>query len=333
MHFEQQFNAMIDALSRGNYSPSGNVQKSFQNARFVQAKKALQSRNLLVAATGNYLNANNNASFTTFTPPLGFDVIVFGCSLSSDIKPTTNAMSIIRGEIRIRPPQPLSDNHIQPQKAFAPGTYSIYFPVPFVLEAGDQIATDFGFNAPQAENPAVDVAEQQIIYFCLQVKDCLDSADNAVLDEIKADITNLDYQRKYFLPCTNLTQSTSGANGWEVIDIPDNLAANAITRPLSQSVLVLGFSLLNSPAVRLAIGDSSLQHSFTLGQLVKSPNLFWAYSAIEPGIPGPFYSYFRFPMPHLLRQGSQLTCQAIAGLSGPPDLGTDFGLTFECITV
>lgn len=333
MFFQNQFDAMVDALRRGDYAPSGNAAKRYKAIRLEQATKALQTRNIFAAATGHYISVSPAATFTVFTQPLGFDVIVFGCSLSSDIKPTTNALSIIRGEVRIRPPQPLSENHIEPQKAFAPATYSIFFPCPFILQAGDQIATDFGFNAPESGETATDVAETQIVYFCLQVKDCLDQADRAVLDDINGEIIGNDYQRKLFVPCTNLTLGATAQAGWQVVDIPAAGTANAVTRPLSSDVLVLGYSLLSADSVRVALGDSALQHSFTIGQLLKSPNLFWAYSAIEPGIPGPFYSYFRFPMPHLLRRGSQLTCSAMSGLTGAPGGATDFGLTFECVTV
>jgi hypothetical protein len=334
MHsFRDQFEVMFDALARGGISPGGAVNARFKKNRFNKARRALQCRNVLVPATGAYLNANSNSTFTVFTQPLGFDVIVFGCSLSSDIKPTTNALSIIRGEVRVRPPAPMSANNIQPQKAFAPATYSIFFPAPFVLNAGDQIATDFGFNAPQSADPNVDTAEQQILFFCLQVKECLDSTDKELLKAMQLEILGSDYQRKFYIPCTNFALDNTGALSQEVIQTDAIGFAEAKTRPLSRSVLVTGWSITNGGNVRLALGDSALQQSFTLGALIKAPNLFWAFSPTEDGVAGPFYSYFRLPVPHLLRQGAQLTASASSGLTGPPTGIETLSLMFECVTI
>ncbi len=324
---QRQFAAMADALMRGQFTPSLEVNRRFKDTRINTALKALRCRNLFVPAQGNYLAANSNNSFTCFTPPLGGDVIVFGCSLSSDLLPTTNAMSIIRGEVRIRPPAPLCDNHIQPQKAFGPATYSIYFPCPFLLEAGDQIAVDFGFNAPEAGDTSVDTAEQQILFFCVQVKECFDAEEETVAEQIKREVEGRDYQRKLFLPCTApLFTSAAGQ---------DRLGRENATRPVSNCVLVTGYSLtygVTQPeAARLSLGDTAEQYSFTMGRLVHATNLFWPFSAIEQGIRGPYYSYFRLPVPHLLRPGAQLVATSV-GPGAPPN-GDLIALVFDCLLV
>lgn len=332
-NYQDQFEIMFDALARGQYTPAGPANKRFKEKRLGYATKALQCQNFFVPATGAYLVADANYTFTSFTQPLGFDVVVFGCSLSSDIKPTTNALSIIRGEIRVRPPAPLSDNNIQPQKAFAPGTYSIFFPCPFVLQGGDQLAVDFGFNAPESGDANVDTAEQQILFFCVRIKDCLDSADREQLSAVNVEIQGSDYQRKFYVPCSNFVGTMADPLSQELIRTSATGFAEAKTRPLSRNVLVTGYSLVNGGNVRMTLGDSAIQQSFTLGALIKAPNLFWAFSPVENGVAGPFYSYFRFPVPHLLRRGSNLTTSVISNLTGPPGGVETCALLFECITV
>lgn len=312
---------------RGQFEPGPDVAQRFKDSRISTALKALRCRNLFVPATGNYLAANSNNTFTCFTPPLGGDVIVFGCSLSSDLSPETNAMSIIRGEVRIRPPAPLSDNYIQPQKAFGPATYSIYFPCPFLLEAGDQIAVDFGFNAPQSGETSVDISEQQILFFCIQVKDCFDAQEEDVADAIRREVEARDYQRKLLLPCYDRAFSEAIASGQDVLG-PENE-----TRPVSNCVLVMGYSLtfgFNGETSRMSLGDTAEQYSFTMGRMVHAANTFWPYSAIEQGVRGPYYSYFRLPVPHLLRPGAQL----VASVAGPSGLNGDLqALVFDCLLV
>lgn len=331
--YQNQFNAMLDALMHNQFAPSPAAAKRFKDGRIARALKALRCRNIFIAATGHYLAATSNNTFTSYTPPLGYSVIVFGCSLSSDLKPTNNAVSIIRGEIRMRPPAPLSNNYIQPQKAFAPATYSIYFPCPFILEAGDQIAIDFGFNAPESADAAVDSNEQQIVFFCVQVKDCLDSDDEIIIEQIKREVAGRDYQRKLLIPCANDVNPVQNS-GQDRILLDANGIGEAATRPLSATTLVIGYSMINHENNRAALADTATQHSFTLGRPLKCPNLFWAFSPVENGINGPYYSYFRLPVPHLLRAGAQLACSALQNLNDddPPGPGA-FNLMFELITV
>lgn len=331
-NYPEQFAVMLDALTHTSYLPSAGVLKKFKDHRIAQALKALRCRNIFVPATGFFLNANTNDSFTVYTQPLGSDVIVFGCSLSSDIKPLTNALSIIRGEIRVRPPAPLSDNYIQPQKAFGPARYSIYFPCPFILDAGDQIAIDFGFNAPEAADAAVDSSEQQIVFFCIQVKDCLDADDQIIEQQIINEVQDRTYQRRLLIPCANSSDPTT-FGGQDRILLNAFGEGEAVTRPIMATTLVVGYSLTSHGEKRLALADTATQHSFTLGQRIKAPNLFWAFDAIENGIPGPYYSYFRLPVPHLLRPGAQLACSVIDGLAGAPTGASALAFMFELITV
>lgn len=330
LNYHEQFSVMLDALMRDSYSPSAEALKRFKDRRTAKALKALRCRNIFVPATGNFLNANTNDSFTVYTQPLGSDVIVFGCSLSNDSKPTNNFLSIIRGEVRIRPPAPLSDNYIQPQKAFGPARYSIFFPCPFVLEAGDQIAIDFGYNAPEANDVTVDGNEQQILFFCIQVKDCLDADDQVIEQQIISEVQGREYQRRLLIPCAN---SNAGPGGQDIVVLDATGQGEAVTRPIMATTLVTGYSIANHSLVRIALADTATQHSFTLGQRVKAPNLFWSFDAIENGIVGPYYSYFRFPVPHLLRPGAQLACSALEGLAGAPTGPTSFALMFELVTV
>lgn len=330
INYPDQFSVMLDALMRDSYQPSVEVLKKFKNHRTTKALKALRCRNIFIPATGSFLNANTSDSFTVYTQPLGSDVIVFGCSLSNDIKPTNNTLSVIRGEIRIRPPAPLSDNYIQPQKAFGPATYSVFFPCPFVLDAGDQIAIDFGFNAPEANDAAVDSQEQQILFFCVQVKDCLDADDQVIEQQILSEIQGRIYQRRLLVPCTN---SQAGLGGQDIVVLDANGQGEAVTRPIMATTLVTGYSIANHGSIRIALADTATQHSFTLGQRVKAPNLFDAFETIENGIVGPYYSYFRLPVPHLLRPGAQLACSAIDGLAGAPTGPNSFALLFELVTI
>lgn len=316
---------MLDALMYGrNLVPTAKVNKRFKDARLNKALKALRCRNVLVPATDNYISTNSNSSFTVFTQPLGYDVIVLGASISSDQKPEVNTFEIITGELRIRPPQPLSINYIQPQKAFAPATYSIYFPAPFILRAGEQIATDFGLNAPES-GEALSTSEIQIVFFGVQVLACLDEADARLSKQIEQEIAGRQWQRRLLLSC-----QSDAATG-----LLTGATAEGVTRPISSSALVIGWSIAGADPgnVRLSLSDTATQHSLTTGKYIKSPNLFWAYSRIEPGTNGPYYSYFRLPVPHLLRPGSQLQASMIAGLSGAAGASQSISLVFELLHV
>lgn len=325
-NYNNQFQAMLNALMSGGQSllPDAATNKAFKDSRLKKALKALRCRNVLMPATGSYLAANSNASFTVFTQPLGYDVIVVGASISSDQKPVVNTFEIISGELRVRPPEPLSINYIQPQKAFAPATYSIYFPAPFLLRAGEHIATDFGFNAPEA-NEGVSTAEIQIVYFAVQVLSCLTDEDLQTAEQMKTEIQARQWQRRLLFPCRS-NEATGLLTGTSV---------EGTTRPLSATALVTGWSIAgaNPGNVRLSLSDTALQYSLTTGKFVKSPNLFWAYSRIEPSLNGPYYSFFRLPVPHLLRPGSQMQASMIAGLNGAAGASQSISFVFELLLI
>lgn len=332
MQYHEQFNAMLAALANGSYLPPVKANGDFKSARYRRAIKALQARNLFVSATGNFPVNDPNATYTIFTPPLNEDVIVCGCSLANQ---GTLQADRISGEIRIRPPATLSSNYIQPQIAFGPASFSIYFPAPFLLRASDQIAIDFGFNAPQV-GTTVSTTDQTIVFFCISVKSCLSQEDAALADDVRRMIQASPYQRKIFLNCVSGDDNAIVYPG--ALPLVGGEVADPETRPVSSPMLILGMgTTLN--ASRIAILETAIQHSFTLGEIINIRNLFWTGS-FQSNTTGPYYSYFRFPVPHLLRPGAQLSAHLVNGLNagaifdgqlGPPTNGTV--LSFECLSV
>lgn len=324
--YQQQFNLMLDALSKGSELPLGKLNKDFKDARYARALRALQMRNLFVQVTGNYSSTNANNTYTVYSPPLDLPVIVTGCSLANAVPLSAG----ISGEIRIRPPVPLSENFIQPSIAFNAATHSIYFPCPFILNAGEQIAVDFGLNAPQAGDVFV-TSDQRLVFFCVAVKDCLSSEDLALAAEVKEAIDASAYQRRIYLNCHSL-------NSNHLVYDPDPVVvgsvAEAETRPVGSPVLVLGLGATTCGAL-LTIQDTMLQHSFTVVPTLNY-NLFFPLvgQAGNPEILGPYCGYFRFPVPHLLRIGSTLAMRAVStvnvGVSFPVDAEQ---MSFECLSV
>ncbi len=170
MHtYSKQLDAMIAALAVNSLSPPPDVARDFKRARLNMVSRALGLTNVFVSADGHFAQANSRATFTLYTKPLQRDVIVLGCSLMAFDERIDNRLA---GEFRLRLPEPqehLSQNYIFPAMAFAPATYSVFFPAPFILRASEQIAIDFGWNAPQA-NRATNTDNIEIVLFCAAVK-------------------------------------------------------------------------------------------------------------------------------------------------------------------
>jgi hypothetical protein len=342
LSYREQFNAMLAALAQGKgYLPPAKANSDLKTARYIRALRALQTRNLFVPAIGNYpptvadpTLADGDSTYTTFTPPLNEDVIVCGCSLGNVVSNAVPDQGI-SGELRIRPPRALSANYINVTFAFTPASYSIYFPAPFILRASEQIAIDFGLNAPQTGS-TFDPREQTIVFFCISVRSCLSSEDAALANELRAVIEASPYQRKIFLNCVS-----PNANQVQ-FSTPVAIGSTAIseTRPISSPMLVLGIGTTFHSS-KLSIVETAIQHSFTTGELINCRNLFTSTLAggISLWAAGPYYSYFRFPVPHLLRPGATLACRHLNGLGGT---GFDGGLgypsdgtvlAFECLSL
>ena len=322
MEYQHQLDAMIAALENGSYSPPSSVAQSFKKRRLNAVSQALGLTNLFVPADGSYPQASSNASFTLYTRPLQRDVIVLGCSLMSQDERTDNR---IDGEFRLRLPEPLthlSQNYIFPAMAFAPATYSVFFPAPFILRAGEQIAIDFGSNSPQAaRNPAIQNIE--IVLFCASVKNCLQNDDLTILETATRIINDTDYQRRVLLNSyTHGSQAVTSQTDSPFFSAVDNMVVyppfnvssvavakgtltSSETRPADIPLLVIGLAL-NACGEAVRIMDTGSGHSFTQGNFVYSHGLWYPEEFTTFTTRGPYYSYFRLPVPHLLRPGATL---------------------------
>jgi hypothetical protein len=329
MQYREQFNAMLAALATGQLVPPQKASEDFKALRYGRALKALRMRNLFVPTVGNFSSTNSNADYTTFTPPLTEDVIVCGCSVSSNATGVGSSTQM-SGEIRIRPPVLMYSNYVQARWMFGPAAFSIYFPSPFILKAGEQIAVDVGFNAP---DPAfvVSTAEQTVVFFCVAVKPCLSDEDMVVAATIESLIDSAPYQRKIYLNCT--TPNSNRIDFGVVDPVPDGTSVFAETRVVSSPMLVLGLGTTLKRS-QISIQDTEQQHSFTLNSFLRGRALFRTIGTIlGPVSTGPYYSYFRFPVPHLLKPGATLACQVInqddQAIPYPSQSPT---LSFECLT-
>lgn len=356
-HYQQQFDAMIAALVNGQYAPPPSTARAFKQKRINQVTRALGLINLFVPLDGFYPSFNPNATFTAYTRPLQRDVIVMGCSVMSY---TQNVDNRLIGAFRVRLPAPqehLSQNYIFPAMGFAPATYSVFFPAPFILKASEQLAIDFGQNAPQAGqelhiNFAIDAAKHnQIVLFCANVNTCFDQDEQDLLARCIQLINETDYQKRVLLQSWTrgsraLTSQTNspfigGVDNLIVYDPPGNsttaipIGAETIseTRQADIPLLVVGVS---SNAIEdIRITDTGTGYSFTQGDFIYSHSLFYPEEFLVSNYRGPYYSYFRLPVPHLLRRGATLFTEHLAGndidrLSLEP-FNPEF-MIWECIT-
>ncbi len=320
--YHNQLDAMIAALANNSLSPPADVARAFKRNRLNAVSRALGLTNIFVSANGHFAQADSRASFTVYTRPLQRDVIVLGCSLMSFDERVENRLA---GEFRIRLPEPqehLSQNYIFPAMAFAPATYSVFFPAPFILKASEQIAIDFGWNAPQA-NRETNIDNIEIVLFCAAVKDCLASDDIDILKEATRIINDTDYQRRVLLnsatinsvAVTSQTNSPfySNVNNMVVypqqplssVAVPKGSLTQSETRIADIPLLVIGVAL-NACGEAVRITDTGSGHSFTLGSFIYSHSLWYPEEFVTFTTRGPYYAYFRLPVPHLLRPGATL---------------------------
>lgn len=329
MQYREQLNAMLAALGSGQLVPPQKANEDFQALRYGRILKALHCRNLFVPTVGNFSSTSPNADYTTFTPPLTEDVIVCGCSVSNN-SGGVGSVTQMSGELRIRPPVFMYSNYVQARYMFGPAAFSIYFPSPFILKAGEQIGVDIGFNAP---DPAflASTAEQTVVFFCIAVKPCLSDSDLATAAEIESLINSVPYQRKIYLNCT--TPNGNRIDFGVAAPVATGVSVFAETRVISAPMLVqgLGTTLKRS---QISIQDTEQQHSFTLNAFLRGRALLRTVgSTIGPTDTGPYYSYFRFPVPHLLKPGATLACQIInQGDQDVPYPSQSPTLSFECLT-
>lgn len=320
--YQKQLDTMIAALSSGGFSPPPDVARDFKRSRLNVVSRALGLTNIFVSANGNFAQADSRSTFTLYTRPLQRDVIVLGCALMSYDERVDNRLT---GEFRLRLPEPLShlsQNYIFPAMAFAPATYSVFFPAPFILKASEQIQIDFGWNAPQANEPT-DTDNIEIVLFCASVKDCLSSEDMDILKVATRIINDTDYQRRVLLnsatqgsvAVTSQTDSPfySGVDNMVVypqqplssVAVPKGSLTSSETRIADIPLLVVGLAL-NSCGETVRITDTGTGHSFTLGSFVYAHALWYPEEFTTFTTRGPYSAYFRLPVPHLLRPGSTL---------------------------
>ncbi len=356
-YYRQQFDAMIAALAHNQYAPPLETARAFKQKRINAVTRALGLTNLFVPVDGFYPSFDPNATFTSYTRPLQRDVIVMGCSVMSY---TQNVDNRLIGAFRIRLPAPqehLSQNYIFPAMGFAPATYSVFFPAPFILKASEQIAIDFGQNAPQAGqelhiNFTIDAAKHnQVVLFCATVNNCFDQDEQELLARCVRVVNETDYQKRVLLPSwTHGSQAVTSQTDSPFIGGMDNLivynppgnSTTAIpvgsettseTRQTDVPLLVTGVSINSIEDIRIT--DTGTGYSFTQGDFIYAHSLFYPEEFLQSIYRGPYYSYFRLPVPHLLRPGATLFTEHLAGddidrLSLEP-FNPEY-MVWECIT-
>jgi hypothetical protein len=346
--YNGQLEAMINALEVGNYSPPVQAAQSFKQRRVNAISKALSLTNLFVPVSGHFPQASSNSTFTIYSKPLQRDVIVMGCSLMAFDERTLNRLA---GEFRLRLPEPLShlsQNYIFPAMAFAPATYSIFFPAPFILRASEQIAVDFGWNAPQSGRATND-DRIEIVLFCAAVKNCLATDDLDILRRATGVVNESDYQRRLLLnswthgsrAVTSQTNSPfySGVDNMVVypqqplssVAVPKGSLTSSETRPADLPLLVVGLAL-NSCGETVRITDTGSGHSFTQGEYVYAHSLWYSEEFLTSITRGPYYSYFRLPVPHLLRPGATLFTEHLNSDQASQTAFNPEYMVWECLT-
>lgn len=347
-HYRAQFDAMVAALASGQYAPPVETARAFKQKRINAVTKALGLTNLFVPVNGVYPSSDPNATLTLYTRPLQRDVIVMGCSLMSFDERIDNRIS---GEFRVRLPAPqehLSQNYIFPAMGFAPATYSVFFPAPFILKASEQIQIDFGQNAPQA-GQELDTGNMQVVLFCASVKNCFDSDEQDLLARCIRIVNETDYQKRVLLnswthgsvAVTSQTDSPfAGGVDNVIVYPPTNVSSVAVakgtettseTRQADVPLLVVGVSI-NSCGESIRITDTGNGYSFTQGDFIYAHSLFYPEDFIVSLYRGPYYSYFRLPVPHLLRPGSTLFTEHLATDESEQDPFNPEFMIWECIT-
>ncbi len=345
--YHDQLDVMIAALASGSFSPPAQTARDFKRKRLNAVSRALGLTNVFVAVEGHFAQANSRSSFTVYTRPLQRDVIVMGCSLMSYDERVDNRLA---GEFRLRLPEPLShlsQNYIFPGQGFAPATYSVFFPAPFILKASEQIAIDFGWNAPQA-NRDTNTDNIEIVLFCAAVKDCLASEDIDVLKEATQIINDTDYQRKVLLnsatinsvAVTSQTDSPfySAINNMVVypqqplssVLVPKGSLTQSETRIADIPLLVVGLAI-NSCGETVRISDTGTGHSLTMGQFVYAHSLWYPEEFTTFATRSPYYAYFRLPVPHLLRPGSTLFTEHLASDQAQQNAFNPEYMVWECL--
>jgi len=346
--YQQQLDAQIAALANGGYSPPDAINRAFKQARLNAVSKALGLQNIFLSTNGAFEQTSPFATFTVYTKPLQKDVIVMGCALMSFDERTENR---IGSEFRLRLPQPLehlSQNYIFPAMAFAPATYSVFFPAPFILKASEQIAIDFGLNAPQSDMGTIQEGENiQIVLFCATVKNCLSSEDIQILDRAVQIINETDYQRRVLLnsythgsvAVTSQTDSPFFSAVDNMVVYPGFGSSAAITkgtlttsetRPADIPLIVTGLGL-NSCGETVRISDTATGYSFTLGDFVYAHSLWYPEEFVVFTTRGPYFSFFKLPVPHLLKPGATLFTEHLSSDQASQSAFNPEYMVWECL--
>lgn len=348
--YQHQLDVIISALEAGQYSPPPVIARDFKQRRVNAVNRALSMTNVFMPLAGSFPLADSNSTFTLYSKPLQRDVIVMGCALMAKNERLANR---IIGEFRLRLPEPLShlsQNYLFPAMGFAPATFSIRFPAPFILKASEQIAVDFGFNAPQSgDREDINIERIEIVLFCVAVKNCLASDDADILARAVQVINDNDYQRRVLLnswthgsvAVTSQTDSPfySGVDNMVIypqqplssVAVPKGSLTSSETRVADIPLLVVGVAI-NSCGETIRITDTGSGHSFTQGDLMYAHSLWYPEEFLTFTTRGPYYSYFRLPVPHLLRPGATLFTEHLnSDLATQTAFNPEY-MVWECLT-
>lgn len=347
-YYNQQLNAMIEALAAGQMVPPRATAQAFGNRRINACSKALSMLNLFVPEAGNFPEANSNATFSIYTKPLQRDVIVMGAALMCSDE---TAIPSLIGEFRLRLPEPLehlSQGYIFPAMGFAPAAWSIFFPAPFILKASEQIAVDFGWNNPASQEDTI-TSRFEIVLYCVSVKDCLTGEDQTLLNECAKIIASYPFQRRVYLnsfthgsrAVTSQSNSQFESNQDNTVVYPPqnvssitvakNLTTTSETRPADLPMLVVGVAI-NSCGETIRITDTGTGHSFTVGEFMYAHNLFNPEQFLVNQTRSSYYTHFRLPVPHLLKPGATLFTEHLNSNDAEQSAFNPEFMIWECVT-
>jgi hypothetical protein len=320
----QLFEVLLDAAVRPGYKADPALLAKYRKTRLDHAIRALKTRNLFIYTEGSRPTIDLNSTATIYTQPVGHRMMLIGYAdnmrygLISDapsggpvdkVWPQETRVRIVGGKERA-----LCDDFTPSQAGVSgePRYTSTILTVPEIIEPNEQFAVDLGYDTAMAA--VTEIEAQAFVFFCLKVKDKLTQEDEQTIDEVKRYILNNDYQKGQYFNCVSLGQqsvhfSSAAAGGTASCDTRTVTAPNLITG--------IGTSLAASKVKITDTGDGS---SFSLDKFTQVSALnmpdFEDQGATDLGAPvsAPiFTNYHQFPVPHLLRPGSQLHVDVVNG--------------------
>lgn len=323
---------LISAARHPALVPDPALLKKYADTRLARAIKALRSKNIFLYTEGTRTSVNLNDVTTIYTQPAGTRLLVVG--YTDNLRYGVTQQSTVLGGPDVVFPQThqirvvgnegveFSDDFMMAQSGASgqPRFTSVFLPVPFILEANEQIAVTLGYDT--AMSAPAQIPDQAFIFFAVKVKDRLTSDDMDAIEEIKTYIANHNYQRGVFLNCVSpntedIEFDAAGVGG----------LAECQTRPASGPLLItgIGTTLLAST---ILITDTANGHSFSLNQPMQSSalNMFDNADPTQPaGNPegaAIWEHYQQLAIPHLLRPGAALHATIVNGVGIQAATGT-----------